>query len=124
MTTIKQMEKLLDKVTEKYDLSYSLNGNEKDGYNIEIEYWSDLGEDVLIYLHLEELSFEELLKEMSEYYNSFDAEDHATELYNLHGSRGTPTSLRLLLQDADEQEEMLKNIYNTMFEIYYEKIRK
>jgi hypothetical protein len=49
---------------------------------------------------------------------NFDAEDHATELYNLHGQGGTPTSLRALLEDADEQAKKLEEVYDVMREIY------
>ena len=121
MQTVKEIEKFLEEVEEKTDVSFTLSVNgrsaEEDGYVIEGEYWSDLGEDVLITLVIDELSTEEILHAMYIYEEDFDAEDHATELYNLHGQGGTPTSLRALLQDADEQAGKLQEIYNVMRDI-------
>ena len=121
METKKEIEKFLEEVEEKTDVSFTLseNGNnaEKYGYVVEGEYWSDLGEDCLIPLVIDELSTEEILHAMYIYEENFDAEDHATELYNLHGQGGTPTSLRALLKDADEQAEKLQEIYNVMRDI-------
>ena len=116
--TREEIEKFLEKVADKHDLSYyiSVNGRnaEEDGYVVEFEYWSDLGEDCIITLVVDELSKEEILHAMYIEEENFDAEDHATELYNLHGQGGTPTSLRALLNDADEQQEKLEKIYETM----------
>ena len=51
---------------------------------------------------------------MYNYWQAFDADEHANELYNLKGEAGTPTNLRALLQDADEQEKELEKIYNKL----------
>ena len=121
MTSRKKVEEFLNKVEEETDVAFSISengGNAKEyGYVIEGEYWSDLGEDVLITLVVDELSIDEIVHAMYICEENFDAEDHATELYNLHGQGGTPTSLRALLQDADEQQEKLEQIYNAMIEI-------
>ena len=117
MATKKEIEKFLEEVEEKTDVSFTLSENGDSGYLIEGEYWSDLGEDCLISLVIDELSTEEILHAVYIYEEDFDAEEHAAELYNLHGQYGTPTSLRALLQDADEQAEKLQEIYNVMREI-------
>ena len=117
METKKEIEKFLEEVEEKTDVSFTLSENGNNGYLVEGEYWSDLGEDCIISLVIDELSIEEILHAMYIYEENFDAEDHATELYNLHGQGGTPTSLRALLKDADEQAEKLQEIYNVMRDI-------
>jgi hypothetical protein len=121
MATMKEIEKFLEQVGDKTNISFNISVNgrsaEENGYVIEGEYWSDLGEDVLITLVIDELSTEEILHAMYLYEESFDAEDHATELYNLHGQGGTPTSLRALLNDADEQQKKLEEIYEVMRDI-------
>ena len=114
---IKQTEKFLKQVEEKTDIGFSVSKNGDNGYLIEGEYWSDLGEDVIISLVVDKLTKEEILNKMYEYQEYFDAEEHAAELFNLHGAYGTPTSLRALLQDADEQQEQLTKIYETMREL-------
>ena len=116
--TREEIEKFLEEIVDKHDLSYSISVNgrsaEEDGYVVELEYWSDLGEDCMIILVVDELSKEEILHAMYIAEESFDAEEHATELFNLHGQGGTPTSLRALLNDADEQQKKLEEIYETM----------
>lgn len=122
MTTEDIIEKFLEEVEEKTDISFSFDVNggdaEKYGFVIEGEYWSDLGEDCLITLVVNKLTLDEILHEMYICMENFDAEDHATELYNLHGQGGTPTSLRALLEDADEQAKKLEEVYDVMREIY------
>lgn len=113
----RQIEKFLEKVEEKTDVGFSVSKNGDNGYLIEGEYWSDLGEDVIISLVVNKLTKDEILHAMYEYQEYFDAEEHATELFNLHGAYGTPTSLKALLQDADEQQEQLIKIYETMQEL-------
>ena len=117
----RKAEKFLKEVFDSFNIGFYITENggnaEKYGYVIEAKYWSDLGEDVIISLVVDELTIEEIVHNMYEYEESFDAEYHAAELYNLHGQYGTPTSLRALLRDADEQQEMLEKIYNKMLEV-------
>ena len=114
---MKSIEKFLSKVEEKTDVAFSVSKNGNYGYLVEGEYWSDLGEDVIIPLVVNSLTKEEILHAMYELEESFDAEEHATELFNLHGAHGTPTSLRALLKDADEQQEQFTKIYEVMREL-------
>ena len=115
----KQVQKFLDLVMDSTDLVncnvYSFDNGIR--HSVELEYWSDLGEDVLIYLSMTDLDIDNIVHAMYEEADSFDAEDHATMLYDRHGEGGTPTSLRALLEDADEQQEMLNTIYNKMLEL-------
>ena len=114
---MKKVEKFLKKVSEKEDLKYYINKNGDRGYCIELEYWSGLGEDVIISIVIDKLSVEDIKSEMNSYYINFDAEEHAVSLFNLQGKYGTPTSIRDLLDDADEQEKKLEQIYRTMEKI-------
>ena len=102
--------KFLEQVAEKEDLE--LLSQTKDC--IEFEYWSDLGEDVLISLSVDKMTKDQITRAMYEYWQSFDAEEHATEWFNMKGEHGAPTSLRALLNDADEQEKKLESIFWTM----------
>lgn len=111
MTTVKEeKQKTIDainRIADKFDLSVSIQEDER---YVEFEYWSDLGEDCIISLQLEDFTLNDLLHELFNYADSFDAEEHATMLYNLHGQGGTPTSIRDLLEDADEQQKLLDDI--------------
>lgn len=119
--SIRKAKAFLKEVFDSFNIGFDITENggnaEKYGYVIEAEYWSDLGEDVIISLVVDELTIDEIVHAMYEYEENFDAEDHAAELYNLHGQGDTPTSLRALLRDADEQQEMLEKIYNEMIEV-------
>ena len=115
---MKNIEKFLEQVAEKADINFnSVSKNGETDFYIEFEYWSDLGEDVIISLVVDELTKDEILHAMYEFEENFDAEEHATELFNLHGAHGTPTSLRALLKDADEQQEQFIKIYEIMREL-------
>ena len=114
---MKRIEKFLEKVEEKTGVGFSVSKNGDRGFLIEGEYWSDLGEDVIISLVIDKLTKEEVLHAMYEYQENFDAEEHATEWFNMHGEHGAPTSLRALLNDADEQAEKLQQIFEAMREL-------
>lgn len=115
----KQVQKFLDLVIDSTDLEHCNVYSFDDGtrHSVELEYWSGLGEDVLIYLSMTDLSIENIVHAMYEETDNFDAEEHATMLYNRHGDGGTPTSLRALLEDADEQQEMLNTVYDKMLKL-------
>lgn len=121
MSTVKEeKQKTIDainRIADKFDLSVSIQEDER---YVEFEYWSDLGEDCLITLQLEEFTLDNLFRELFYYADSFDAEDHATMLYNLHGQGGTPTSIRDLLEDADEQQKLLDNLVDEVKNIIKE----
>ena len=117
-------EKFLEKVEEKTDVNFEIieNGNnpEKYGYVIEGEFWSDLGEDVIINLVVDKLTIEEIANAMYEYQEDFDAEEHASSWFMMNGAHGAPTSLRALLRDADEQQEKFTEISEVMTELFEE----
>ena len=115
---MKNIKKFLEQVAEKADINFnSVGKNGETDFYVEFEYWSDLGEDCIIPLVVENLTKEEITHAMYKYQEDFDAEEHATELFNLHGAYGTPTSLRALLKDADEQQEQFTKIYEIMREL-------
>ena len=113
----KEVKKFMDKVMKDFDFGYSISRNGTDSFLIEMEYWSDLGEDVIISLVVDELSVEEVVHEMYRHEEGFDAEEHAAEWFNMHGKHGAPTSLRGLLQDADKQQKVLEKLYDKMLEV-------
>lgn len=91
-----------------------INKQYGNSYCLELEYWSDLGENVIISIVVDRLTRENVRKELEAFYESFDAEEHAVELYNLGGKYGTPTSLKALLDDAEAQKENLRKIYESL----------
>jgi hypothetical protein len=120
--TVKQVKKFLEEVEKETLVGFSINTNgdnaKENGYIVEGEYWSNLGEDVIISLVIEKPTIKEVIEEMYEVYYNFDPEEHAAELYYSRGEYGKPTSLRELLEDADRQAERLQEIYNIMQRLY------
>lgn len=120
--TVKQVKKFLEEVEKETLVGFSINTNgdnaKENGYIVEGEYWSNLGEDVIISLVIEKPTIKEVIEEMHEVYYNFDPEEHAAELYYSRGEYGKTTSLRELLEDADRQAERLQEIYNIMQRLY------
>ena len=110
----REIKKFLERVEEKTDVPFSISEQSDGTWLVEGEYWSDLGEDIIIPLVIEELTLDEIVHAMYEFEENFDAEEHATELFNLRGAHGTPSSLRALLNDADEQQAQFIKIYEAM----------
>lgn len=78
----------------------------EDGDDIELEKYSSLGEDVCF-----SVSANKFLKDLCDYYEDFDPEEHAAMWYNARNNvRGVPQSLRALLDDAIEIDGMLENL--------------
>lgn len=72
---------------------------------VELESWSPLGENLVL-----DFSAENFVDELKEYAADFDPEGHAEELIEFRGTRGIPRSIRALLDDADEIDEMLQKL--------------
>lgn len=110
-TNIEQLENFLEVVSDK---TISFSYKVREDYVL-IEYSSSLGEDV-VYEYNDITTIDELIEEVRNTWECFDAEEHATMWYECRGKHGAPTSLRDLLNDADEQEHDLELIYDTMVE--------
>lgn len=93
------------------------------GWNIEIENYSNneksyylskyspLGEDFGF-----NVSYDNPINDIKEYYNVYDAEEHA-EMWVAHrGTNGVPNSIKLLLKDAEDIEDMLYELVKKLEE--------
>lgn len=91
------------------------NGWEVTEYEdyIQIEQWSNLGEDLIEEIECKDEM--EFIKEFEKIVECFDAEEHAEMYINMRGKRGVPNcTIRELLDDAEEikqlYEKTLKDI--------------
>lgn len=83
------------------------------GWNIEIEkrveyclsQHSPLGEDFSF-----SVSYDDPVNDIIRYYNDFNPEEHAEMWIENRGKNGVPSSIKLLLKDADDIEEMLHQL--------------
>lgn len=92
-----KLQKLLDKA-EYLGWRYKVH---EDG-SIGLENWSPAGEDIIL-----ELPGEDIIREMREYAANFDVDEHVESLVEMRGKRGVPSSVRVLVEDAEEIQEML-----------------
>lgn len=79
---------------------------DSDSESMELYKFSPAGEDFGIYITGENAN--ELIKELDDYYETFDPEDHAVCWYGV--GRGEPSSLRELLDDAEAIKEMMYSL--------------
>lgn len=91
------------------------NGWEVTEYGdyIQIEQWSNLGEDLIEEIECKDET--EFIKEFEKIVECFDAEEHAEMYINMRGKRGVPNcTIRELLDYAEEikqlYEKTLKDI--------------
>lgn len=103
----KELENFLAKAKE-LGWSYILY-KEYDGRTYaEMEKYSPLGEDFGMIIHFsEENPADTFMNDLKGYYYDFDPEEHAEMWIENRGKNGTPDSIRDLLDDAKDIEEMI-----------------
>lgn len=84
-------------------------GYKKGEYDIELETFSPLGEDVLISLTYDGTKAD-FIREFAEYADDFDAEEHAAMWIEYRGMRNVPNSIKDLIEDAEDIKEMLSRV--------------
>lgn len=86
----------------------------------EFEQDSPAGEDFLFDIH-----GEDVVKELYDYYEGFDPNEHAKMWIEAQGTiPGVPNSIRLLIDDADAIDEMLSELVDALHDVekeYYDK---
>lgn len=93
---------------------------EKMGWNwhdcsdgsVELETWSPAGEDIVV-----DLPGEDIAKEMRVYAANFDIDEHVEPLVECRGQRGVPSSIRTLVEDAEEIQKMLNDLSDAFDEV-------
>lgn len=77
-----------------------------DEYRVEIEFWSEAGEDVI-----EEICFDGtedgFIKAFYDVANDFDPDEHASMWIEGRGKRGIPDSISTLIEDAEGIKQTL-----------------
>ena len=78
--------------------------NEDDGY-VELEQHSPAGEDFYLCVDAEKFT-----ENVIDYADSFSPDEHAAEYVPRRGTNGIPSSIRVLIDDADEIKMMLSEL--------------
>ena len=90
--------------------SYCEFYQDKNNVYTELEFTSDLGEDVIVTIWHNNTD-DSFIKALEDYAFDFDPEEHATMWWNCKDTvSGVPHSLRALLNDADGIAETLDNL--------------
>ena len=91
---------------------WSVSSYTDDG-RVELQKYSPAGEDFSIIVEVEDFT-----ESVREYANDFDADEHAEMWIEARGKvRGVPESIRELIEDAEEIQEMLNGLADALEEI-------
>lgn len=100
-------EKKFIKIAE--DLGWSVT---KDRYDIELQFYTDYGQDFSFSVNRNE----DYVKQVYDYYNSFDPDEEALLWVDDsgHGKNGAPYRLKDIITDMEEVEDELKKLYDAL----------
>lgn len=100
-------EKKFIKIAE--DLGWSVT---KDRYDIELQFYTDYGQDFNFSVNRNE----DYVKQVYDYYNSFDPDEEALLWVDDsgHGKNGAPYRLKDIITDMEEVEDELKKLYGAL----------
>lgn len=86
----------------------------KDRYDIELQFYTDYGQDFSFSVNRNE----DYVKQVYDYYNSFDPEQEALLWVgdDGHGKNGAPYHLKDIIKDMEEVEYMLEKLYETLID--------
>ena len=77
-----------------------------DDGDVMLENWSPAGEDIVFYVDKNEEFVDGVKRLAAEY----DADEHAEMYVSIRGTRGVPSSIRELIDDADAIDKMLQDL--------------
>lgn len=110
----KELEELLDMAE---DWSYRIYSEEDGRAYVELETSSPAGEDFIMYIDFNQSEpVTSFLDDLKEYYEAFDAEEHAEMYIESRGQNGVPGTIRELLDDADAIKEMIGDLWKELSE--------
>lgn len=112
----KELQRMLDKA-EELDWSYTVY--EEPGQNnrmyAEMEKYSPAGEDFIMTIDFkEEDQAESFLKDLYDYAENFDIDEHVEMWMPSRGKGGCPCTARELVEDAEAIAEMIKELYKEL----------
>ena len=109
----KELQRMLNKA-EELDWSYTVyeEPSQNNRHYAELGKYSPAGEDFSMIIDFDvEDQAESFLKDLQDYSNNYDADDHAEMWLPERGKGGCPSSLKELLDDAEAIGEMVKELY-------------
>lgn len=112
----KELQRMLDKAEE---LGWSYTVYEEPGQSsrtyVEMEKYSPAGEDFSMVIDFDaEDQAETFLKDLEDYADNFDIDDHVEMWLPERGKKGCPSTVRELVEDAEAIAEMIKDLYEEL----------
>lgn len=90
------------------------------GYKVCFEFYSDEGEDMPNEIDLDiDFTDRDLYEYFYNLYNNFDVDEHVEPLVEMRGTRGVPSSIRVLVDDAEMIEQKYQDISEGLYNIAY-----
>lgn len=112
----KELQRMLDKA-EELDWSYTVYEElwQNTRTYVEMEKYSPAGEDFIMTIDFkEEDQAESFLKDLSDYAENFDIDEHVDMWMPSRGKGGCPSTARELVEDAEAIAEMIKELYEEL----------
>jgi len=103
-------------ILEEHDITVNVYENDRtDEYTVELQYYSNAGEDFSMNIKVNHgVDFAEAFLKTT---NDFDADEHAEMWIENRGKiNGTPSSIRVLLEDAESIKEHFEIVANKVME--------
>ncbi len=108
-----ELSKRIEELLEKHDFSVcgeiTERYNDKGNYDVELETYSQEGEDVIVSF-IYDGTEEDFIKQFKSYAEEFDAEEHAEMWIESRGKNGVPNSIKDLLEDAEWIKSTLEKV--------------
>lgn len=113
--TIERLVEIADELGWGVDLQEQTNWKNKDEIEkfAEFSQYSNAGEDFSFIAYYDGTA-ESLVESVREQYEDFDVDEHASLWVEYRGTRGIPNSIRTLVEDAEDIEEMIGELANEL----------
>ena len=113
-----ELQVLLDRA-ETLDWHYEVWEEDNGRTYVEFSKYSPLGEDFVMIINFDkDNQAETLIKELDEYSDDFNVTEHAKMWIENAGKNGVPNDLIALVQDANDIDQMICELYDSLYDLY------
>lgn len=117
----KELQRMLDKA-EEMDWSYTVyvEPSQNNRTYVDLETYSPAGEDFGMTIDFDaEDQAESFLKDLSDYADNFDVDEHVEMWMPSRGKKGCPSTARELVEDAEAITEMIKELFEVLYHVQH-----
>lgn len=110
-------EKICESIEESTGGTCNISKLDFDKAFFFFETWTAVGEDVVIEIDFEDNDTEDLLSQLRDYTEYFDVDDYAEPFIEQRGQNGIPSSIRAILDSAEEVGDIYQKVYDAAREV-------